>query len=169
MAARNEQVGASNGASKTPASQKELHASPSYPTHPDHNVGNLSNQLGGIPSLESWKFECILAHRQIDDQTEYLAKPRPQWLGRAEIPPEAEAEYWHRYHLDGYFRPNPGQEILPGPLEMPKSDKEDKQPNKPPHSIGFFERFGSALVPGSEPSVRSIVEIMNQSRPQSPV
>jgi hypothetical protein len=48
---------------------------------------------------------------------------------------------------------------------MPKNAKEDKEPQNDRR----FERFHSGAVAETGLTIKSIAEILNQSRPQSPV
>jgi hypothetical protein len=111
------------------------------------------------PALASWEYECILAHRQTNGQTEFLTKPRPTWLKLDDIPPEALAEYWHKYQPNARSETASTPRIEPQMLKTPDGGEETL----------LSRTYQSEISAGLVPAYASIAEIMNRSRTHSPV
>jgi hypothetical protein len=138
----------------------EERRSPGYVSPVESDGEVLPNSPNGRPPLASWDYECAIAHHQVDGRTDFLVKPRPRWLKQDEIPLEAEAEYWHRYQLSH----------APGTTEsdLKKLEKRDKDEYAAPS--GRFLRAASPTPTRSPaPAYGSLAEIMNESRPLSPM
>jgi hypothetical protein len=120
----------------------------------DDSHDDDSTHVAERPTLASWNYECLLAHQQVHGQTEFLAKPRSEWLKPVEVPPEAEAEYWHRYQL---FH------TIPSTIERPKDETNT-----------FVGGGRVSKAPTLEPTLNaspvygSLTDIMNRSVTPSP-
>jgi hypothetical protein len=120
----------------------------------DDHLGTLSTSFTERPKVQSWEHECVLAHRQVEDQTMYVVKTRPVWLMAKDIPEEIEAEYWHRYQLNDNARTFPRSTVSNASLKTARD---------------AVEAQSRESRTAQKPLYGSLAEIVNQSRTHSPV